>query len=167
MCQPHNKEIVVRTLVTNNQCSLVERLFEIEREIDWVTSIQRASHVWLERAFTNFQTARRKTALDLLRVETTVTNLLYRKNIPFAILDSQPRVKASWPRTLGIAGAKKPMQERLRQFSKTKLNSHEADAVGILWAGLVQNDIVLLRDLDSMQIIKVEKICRPLSVTAD
>lgn len=167
MCQPHNKELVVRTLVTDSQCSSYERLFEIEREIDWVTSIQSPNHVWLERAFTNFQSARRKTALALMAVDTTICNLLYRKNIPFTHLDSQPRVKKGWPRTLEIAGAKDPMQQYLRLMGyKTKFNSHEADAIGIVWAGLIQNGIILHSDLDSFKIIKAEKVCRPLSASA-
>ena len=167
MCQPHAKQIVVRTLVTDSKCSIYERLFEIEREIDWVTSLQETLHVWLEKPFTPRGGASRKTALDLIRVETIITNLLYRKNSPFDILDSSPRAKKGWPKTLGILGTKSFMQTRIYAFSKAKVNQHEADAIGILWAGLVQSGIVLLEDLDTTEIIKVEKVCRPLSATAD
>jgi len=130
------------TITTRPQQENLDRLIQIESSIENLVAMYKPTTVYLE------QTYRPRDSPGawevLLIVETIIKLRLYKDNIPFVSISSNPIVKNSWRTLLKLKDKKES-----KNYFKTK-DTHQGDAIAIGLAGAIINqqlDIKQVHDL--------------------
>jgi Holliday junction resolvasome RuvABC endonuclease subunit len=134
----NGKTILTTVLKTSSSRSPEERLSAIDNYIDSLLKNLEPYIVLIEESYPG---AHRTSAMRLAQVYCTVTNACIRNNIRYKVYRSG-KGKESWPGRLGIEGTKEHCREWLKRYKGEEevkqLKEHEIDAIGILWANIIE-----------------------------
>lgn len=112
---------------TKPSTPLLDRLLSLEALVDQFQQLG-ADQFITENIFGSRQ--------PLVQVQTTLHLAFHRRGLPFNSISAHPRQKASWRHPLHLNGDKQEVIDWAERVWGAKVNSHEADALGILcgWA---------------------------------
>ena len=151
-------EVIYTTvLVTKSKLGLDKRLHEIDRFVTRVIETFFPEEIVLEVVYPG---RFRNAAMKLAQVYSTITNACFRYEVPYTVLDSAVKTKESWPARLGIKGTKEHCKGWLLATHPdletiNKLAEHEYDAIGILWAKMVEDKAISIESIANLPIIKL------------
>jgi len=143
----NGKEIYTTVLKTSNTKTIEERLSTIDNYVDSLLKSLKPYIVLIEESYPG---SHRNSAMRLAQVYCTITNACIRNNISYRIYRAG-KGKESWPGRLGIEGTKEYCKEWLKGYrgeeEVNKLKEHEIDAVGILWANIIEIQEYILKEI--------------------
>ena len=130
----NNKIETITTLKTKKEDELEERIIKLYKDLETLIDENNVELVFLEKVYTprGLPTSWHL----LLQVEAVLKVNFRMKQVATCSISSGSRQKDSWKRMLNVTGDKKEMLKLCRQYIP-KINEHEADALGILLAGLI------------------------------
>lgn len=147
----NGEDIYTTVLKTSSKKAIEERLSIIDKYIDNLLKSLSPKIVLLEESYPG---SHRNAAMRLAQVYSTVTNACIRNDIIYKVYRSS-KGKGSWPERLGIGGTKEYCREWLRGIKGEEINNleeHEIDAVGILWANIIEIQEYVLDKIPIIQI---------------
>lgn len=122
--RPNEKQVWVGVHSTSSKHPLWNRLESIE-------TLTRNLLFFGEKVVTESVFA---SPIPLIQVQTTIHLYLWKEKVPFESINSNPSRKDSWRYNIGLqTGDKKAVQVWAENLWNQRLNSHQADALGILW----------------------------------
>lgn len=115
-----------------------EKLYQLELLLVNLIATLNPKRVYLENVYvTRF---RIKSALSLLRVETTLKLVCLRQQTEQTSLSANPREADSWPKLIGVTTTKQAAADLfLPKIKDDTTTDHETDALGILYAGVIKD----------------------------
>lgn len=126
----------ITTIKTNNKELIEDRLIAILKNTEKLIEENNIDKVLMEKVYTPRGSAGAWHLL--LMVEAVLKVHIKRLGISIETIETSIKCKHSWKYLLNLKNDKKEMLKLARQFYP-KINEHEADALGILFAGLVIN----------------------------
>jgi Holliday junction resolvasome RuvABC endonuclease subunit len=153
----NGKIIYTTVLVTKSKLGLDNRLHQIDKFVTKVIETIFPEEIVLEVVFPG---RFRNAAMRLAQVYCTITNACFRYEIPYTVMDSAIKTSDSWPARLGIKGTKEHCKDWLLTIHPdketiNKLAEHEYDAIGILWAKMVEDKAISVESIANLPIIKL------------
>lgn len=137
-----NNEIIYGTIKTESNNSFLERTTYIIELVKEVIDKNGCSTIFIEQPFL-FKTT--SAAISLIKLA-AILEYEFSAKYNLHVMSTVKTHLNSWTRAMELTTTKKAMQELLSQYFSIKLNSHEADAIGILLGGLkyhyqIENDL--------------------------
>ena len=146
--------IFTGVLNTNRKEKIEDRLSLIDIEIEELLFNIKPQRVGLEQVYPGLSG---RTVAILCQVYSTVTNVCNRKKIKFTSYSSCKGKKNSWVSKVGLKGTKELCKEWLVEEKGDiieKLEEHEIDAIGILFAVMVDHGI----EKNTLRYIDIQKM---------
>lgn len=146
--------IFTGVLNTNKKQKIEDRLSLIDREIEELLFDIKPQRVGLEQVYPGLSA---RTVAILSQVYSTVTNACNRKEVKFISYSSCKGKESSWVKKVGLKGTKELCKEWLVEEKGEiieKLEEHEVDAIGILFAVMVDHKI----EKNTLRYIDIQKM---------
>jgi len=148
----NGKEIFTTVLKTSSTKPVEERLSIIDSYVDNLLKYLNPVEVAIEESFPGNH---RNSAMRLAQVYATVTNACIRNKVSYRVYRAG-KGKDSWPNRLGIGGTKEYCKDWLKGIKGEdkirELKEHEIDAIGILWANIIEIQEYVLDQIPITQI---------------
>jgi hypothetical protein len=139
----NGRVILTSNLIIKAKLSMPEKLMLIEDFIRSCCEAVEPAKVYTEAIYSRARLIRAFTAL--LKVETTIHNYLFRVGYPYETMSPNHTQADSWPRKIGVRNTKDSVRLWLLENGQTLpkvISEHELDALGVLFGGLVKDDII-------------------------
>lgn len=154
-----NNQLTLETyglLQTAAKLPLTERLAMVYNHVTQLIEIHKPEMLFTEEVFLKGN----KGALKLIQVETVIHLCAYQHYTPIKIVRSAKHIKESWRHKLRLEGTKTAAQDFIRDnWNREIKTSHEAEALCILFTGLINQQILSPDNLaKSVEIIAPEPI---------
>ena len=146
--------IFTGVLNTNRKQKLEERLSLIDKEIEKLLFDLKPHRVGLEQVYPGLSG---RTVAILSQVYSTITNACNRRGVDFTAYSSCKRKKNSWVSKVGLEGTKELCKKWLVEEKGEvieKLEEHEVDAIGILFAVMADHGI----EKNTLRYIDIQKM---------
>jgi Holliday junction resolvasome RuvABC endonuclease subunit len=134
----NGKQTVVTLQKSPVKLTELEKLYELELLLQNLIQVLKPKRIYLEQVY--YVRFRIKSALSLLRVETTLKLVCLRENVECTSLSANPKEADSWPKLIGATSTKEATAKLfLPKLNDDSTTDHETDALGILYAGIIKD----------------------------
>jgi Holliday junction resolvasome RuvABC endonuclease subunit len=150
----NGKKTTVTLQKSSAKLTELQKLYELELLLINLIQTLKPKRVYLENVY--YVRFRIKSALSLLRVETTLKLVCLREKTEQTSLSANPREADSWPKLLGVTTTKEATAELfLPKLKDDTTTDHETDALGILYAGVIKDTTRTRAGMMRVPIIRV------------